>query len=165
MKTPATEPLVNRAESPLTRLVAADPAFLEAHHIAAGEKVRRLVERALLRQSVTMSYSGIATGGNLHSVGGDIPDLALDARRRINEIYDVLPKECAGAVIDICGFLKGLHQVESERGWPRRSGKLLLRVGLDQLARYFGMSSVAVGRETSRNRAWIAEGGRPEMRD
>ena len=156
-------PALNRNESPLSRLAAADPDFLDAHHVAAGERVRRLVERALLRQSVTMSYSGVVAGGHSHSGAGDIPDLAIDARRKINEIYEVLPRECAGAVIDICGFLKGLHQVESERGWPRRSAKLLLRVGLEQLARHFGMSSCAVGQPTTRDRAWLDEGARPSM--
>lgn len=156
---------INPNESPLTRLAAADPSFLDAHHIATGERVRRLVERALLRKSVTMSYSGTAVASNSPRTGADVPDLAIDARRKLNEIYDVLPGECAGAVVDICGYLKGLHQVEIERGWPRRSGKLLLRVGLEQLARHFGISTVAVGRTTSRNRAWMDDGAHPAMHD
>jgi hypothetical protein len=51
---------VNLNESPLARLAAkgADGvAFLAPHQVAAGERLRRLVDRAHLPPRVTMSYS------------------------------------------------------------------------------------------------------------
>jgi hypothetical protein len=91
----------------------------------------------------------------------DISDLAAEARKALAEIPKILPVDCAGVVLDVCGLLKGLQTVESERGWPRRSAKLVLRIGLDQLARHYGLDPNAVGRP-GRNRAWMGQGARPE---
>ena len=49
-------------------------------------------------------------------MAGEITDLAADARRSVAEIHRVLPRDCAGVVMDVCGLLKGLQDVERERG-------------------------------------------------
>jgi hypothetical protein len=145
---------LNLAESPLARLASGKNAFLDRHHLEAGERVRRIVERAHIQQRVTMSYSASHTAGRQGSQASDISDMAADARRALAQIYEVLPKDCAGVVIDVCGLLKGLQQVELERQWPRRSAKLVLRIGLDQLAAHFGLSPVAVGKDRAPIRSW-----------
>ncbi|HEV7276117.1 MAG TPA: DUF6456 domain-containing protein [Devosiaceae bacterium] len=153
----------NLAESPLGRLAAArqgEPPFLLPHQLAAGERVRQLVERARLRPRTTMSYEP-RTGGGRAGQGVDLPDLALDARRMLDDIARLLPADCAGVVVDVCGLLKGLQEVELERGWPRRSAKLVLRIGLEQLAQHFGMASEARGPNHGRQRAWVGPEGRP----
>ncbi len=158
--------IVNLAESPLARLATGGPgtpAFLERHHVEAGERVRRLVERAQIQPRVTMTYAASLTAGQRRSGPGDISDLAADARKALDEIHQVLPRDCAGVVIDVCGMLKGLQVVETERGWPRRSAKLVLRIGLDQLAQHFGYAPVAVGVETRRARKWMGDGARPDV--
>jgi hypothetical protein len=154
--------LVNLEESPLARLAAGrgenGEPFLLPHHVEAGERVRRLVERALLSPRVTMSYDAARVAGRSAGQGGaaDLGDSALDARRRLAEIAAILPAECRGVVFDVCGLLKGLQTVETERRWPRRSAKLVLRIGLDQLARHFGLSAVATG-SGSGTRGWLEE--------
>ncbi len=164
---PASDgPVVNLAESPLGRLAAAAPGggqpFLERHHVEAGERVRRLTERAQLQPRVTMSYSAAhVAGGKGMSRAADIGDLAAEARTKLAEIHRVLPRDCAGVVIDVCGLLKGLQLVEQERGWPRRSAKLVLRIGLDQLARHYGLSAEAVGIASRRPQRWMDDGARP----
>jgi hypothetical protein len=155
---------LNLAESPLARLAAARDGvpFLERHHIEAGERVRRLVERAQLQPRLTMSYSGAhtaSTKGQGHAA--DITELAAEARRALADIHRILPRDCAGVVLDVCGLLKGLQTVESERGWPRRSAKLVLRIGLEQLALHFGMAAQAVGPASRRPRAWQGPDARP----
>ncbi len=159
--------LRNLAESPLARLAApsgeAGP-FLSPHHVEAGERVRKLVERAQLQPRLTMSYARTAAAGR--RTGGvaaaEIGDMAADARKALAEIHRQLPSDCAEVVLDICGFEKGLQQVETERGWPRRSAKLVLRIGLDRLAEQMGLAETATGPETQRRRAWM-DGGRPAM--
>ena len=151
--------MLNLAESPLARLAFAaageSEAFLSRHQVEAGERVRRLAERARLQPRLTMSYSAahVATKGAGHAA--EIGDLAADARKQLAEIHEVLPRDCAGVVMDVCGLLKGLQLVEAERGWPRRSAKLVLRIGLDRLAEVWGLGAVAVGAEARRPRTWM----------
>ena len=155
---------INLGESPLSRLVVCERAFLEPHHIEAAERVRALVDRALLQPRTTMNYSSATGGGkrNGHHAA-DIPDMAIDARRILDDIHRKLPAECAGVVIDVCGWLKGLQEVERDRGWPRRSAKLVLRIGLEQLAQHFGLGPYAVRKTRVSERSWM-EGERPAMR-
>lgn len=144
---------LNLEESPLARLASGAEPFLARHQVEAGERVRRLCERAQLQPRVTMSYSAAHTaGGKGISAAQEITDLAADARRQLAALHRALPADCAGVVLDVCGLLKGLQQVETERGWPRRSAKLVLRIGLEQAAKFFGLSAAAIG-----------QGARPSM--
>jgi hypothetical protein len=154
---------INRNESPLSRLLAADPDFLSSHHVETAERVRALVERAQLLHRTTMSYTPVVTGKTNAHGSADVSDLAIDARKKISDIYALLPRDCAGAIVDVCGFMKGLHQLESERGWPRRSAKIVLRIGLEQLAQHYGIGEVAIGRSRASTNGWMEEGGRPQM--
>lgn len=157
--------VLNLAESPLARLAVAtggEPAFLSRHQVEAGERVRRLVERARLNPRLTMNYSAAqVAGGRGASRAGEVSDMAADARKALARLHEALPRDCAEVVLDVCGLEKGLQQVESERGWPRRSAKLVLRIGLDRLAEVWGIGAVAVGRD-GRSRAWM-EGERVRL--
>ncbi len=157
----------NVLESPLGRLAVATAgeaaAFLAPHQVAAGERVRRLAARAGLSPRLTMNYSAAHTAGRGGNGGAaDIGDMAADARRRLVELHRVLPRDCAEVVLDVCGLDKGLQVVEAERGWPRRSAKLVLRIGLDRLAEHYGLAAEAAGPERGRQQAWMA-GARPPM--
>lgn len=157
--------VLNLAESPLARLATSAngaPPFLEPHQVEAGERVRRLAERAQLQPRLTMSYSATNTvGGERVGHRAEITDMAADARRALAEIHRVLPRDCANVVFDVCGLNKGLQVVETERGWPRRSAKLVLRIGLEQLAQHYGLAPVATGAESRRSHAWLDAGARP----
>ena len=155
-------PLVVSDESPLARLAASidgGAPFLLPHQVEAGERLRRLVERARLGPRVTMSYDPTRIASRGASGGGapDVADSAIDARRKLDAIARALPAECGGVLFDVCGLLKGLQIVETERGWPRRSAKLVLRIGLEQLAGHFGLTQTAEGRATGRSRSWLEE--------
>lgn len=158
----------NVTESPLRRLVInmgqGNKPYLLPHQIEAGERLSRLFERAQLRPRVTMAYVATNTGWAKGSanIAKDISDQGTDARRQLDGIQRALPAECVGVVIDVCGFEKGLQLVERERGWPRRSAKLVLRIGLEQLAMHFGLTPVAQGRNTGRHRTWMGAGSRPD---
>jgi hypothetical protein len=89
--------------------------------------------------------------------------MAADARRRLASLMRALPRDCADVVLDVCGLEKGLQAIEAERGWPRRSAKLVLRIGLDQLARHFGLDAEASGRDRAPLRGWMEADARPPM--
>ena len=151
--------LVSLDESPLARLAAAregEAPFLLAHQVAAGERVRLLVERARLSPRLTMSYEATRTAGGGGATGpADISDSAVDARRKLDDVARLLPPDCRGVVFDVCGLLKGLQLVETERGWPRRSAKMVLRIALEQLATHWGLSAEARGRDSGRVGGWL----------
>ncbi len=159
----------NVLESPLGRLAVAGAGeaapFLQPHQVAAGERVRRLVARAGLLPRLTTNYSAAEPAGRGRGAGApDIGDMAADARRRLGDLHRVLPRDCADVVLDVCGLEKGLQVVEAERGWPRRSAKLVLRIGLDRLAEHYGLAAGALGPEHGRHRTWMA-GNRPPLFD
>ena len=154
---PAGERL-NFAESPLQRLAVAaagDAApFLDRVQVEAGERVRKLFERAQLGPRLTMHYSAAHVAGGRAQAAGEVGDMAADARRTLARLHTLLPRDCADVVLDVCGTLKGLQQIETERGWPRRSAKLVLRIGLDRLAECWGIGAAATGPERGRVRGW-----------
>lgn len=149
---------LNLAESPLQRLATAaageEAPFLDRVQVEAGERVRRLFERARLGPRLTMHYSAAHVAGGRAGAASEIGDMAADARRALAKLHSILPRDCAEVVLDVCGALKGLQQIETERGWPRRSAKLVLRIGLDRLAECWGMGAVAVGPELGSVRGW-----------
>lgn len=142
----------------------AQGAFLEPHHVETARRVSQLFERARLRQRVTMSYDPARVGGRGSGGGGAQADLsasAADARQRLAELARTMPAECWSIVFDVCGLDMGLGDIETRRDWPRRGGKLVLRIALSLLAERFGLLSVASGQEAARQRGWLAE--RPAM--
>jgi hypothetical protein len=149
---------LNLAESPLQRLATAaggeSAPFLDRVQVEAGERVRTLFERAQLGPRLTMHYSAAHVAGGRAGAAGEIGDMAADARKALARLHSILPRDCADVVLDVCGALKGLQQIEAERGWPRRSAKLVLRIGLDRLAECWGMGAVAAGPERGAVRVW-----------
>lgn len=145
----------------VARLAAArDPAgttYLQPHHVAAANRLERLIRRAQVMQRVTMSYNPASAGGGRAAANHveTASDSAADARRKLNGLASAMPADCWGVVFDICGLGKGLQQIETERGWPRRSAKLVLRIGLDDLAARFGLVPIAEGNASSRSRHWL----------
>lgn len=132
-------------------------AFLAVHHLLAAERFETLVRRAQLAPQLTMSYSA-AGGGGRESRGNSVEtasDAAAEARLRLSCLAGLLPADCWGVVFDVCGLGKGLQQVETERRWPRRSAKLVLRIALDQLAAQFGLSEHARGGGHGATRGWL----------
>lgn len=142
--------LFNEGESPLAWLArrkGRDGApFLAAPLIEAGERFRRDVTQAQILQRVTANWEA-AVASSRRSVGGavHVPEIVIDARKRLSRAFDVVGPELAGLLTDVCGYLKGLETVERERGWPPRSGKVVLKIALERLADHYGLASEARG--------------------
>lgn len=122
-------------------------AFLLPHHVLVANRVSTLIERSRLRPNITQNLSVLRQPKGSALVGiADLSDMAVDCRKKFTDLISHLPKDCAAVVVDICGFDKGLQQIEFERHWPRRSAKLVLRMGHDHAAEFWNISACAHGR-------------------
>ena len=81
----------------------------------------------------------------------------------LEEVWiETVGPELSGVLIDICCFLKGLEQVEMERGWPVRSAKIVLKTALAALARHYEPQPSNQGRaSTPQTLHWGAPDYRP----
>ena len=144
---------VDLGESPLAWLRARKgrdgKPLIDDAAFAAGEKLRSDFTRGQMMRGISASWSAIggAGRGGGHAGGiAELTDAALAARLRVERALTALGPELSGAVVDFCCFLKGIDRIEAERGWPQRSAKLVLRLGLEALARHYGFDNVATGK-------------------
>lgn len=152
----------NAAESPLVWLARRKGRdgrpLIEPVQVQAGERLRLDFTRAQLGPRVTLNWDTAGTNNRSPSSGGlTITETALSARQRVAQALNAVGPEFSGLLLDVCCFLKGLEDVERERGWPMRSGKIVLQLGLDRLARHYGYRSQARGRAHQAIKAWLAE--------
>lgn len=160
---------VNLDESPLAslaRLKRPDgETWLARKEIAAGERLRTDFETAMLQPRVTASWDPARVARSKGRCGNTVAEFSAAscaARSRVNAAVAAVGPELAGVLLDLCCFLKGLEQVERERGWPRRSAKLMLKTALGALDRHYHPPPHVpdIGRFI---RHWGADGYRPEM--
>jgi hypothetical protein len=162
----APAPAMNDRESPLLWLHRrrgkdGRPQISEAE-FAAGERFRADITLAGMLPRTTMNWDAAFTPDEARAGPRDVAgasDAALAARQRVRLACDRLGPELSGLAIDVCGFLKGLDCVETERRWPPRSAKVVLRVALAALAAHYGLDRRA---RPPGLRSWQAPGARPD---
>ncbi|ODT46254.1 MAG: hypothetical protein ABS59_14835 [Methylobacterium sp. SCN 67-24] len=136
---------------------------IPAAEFAAGERFRAELTLAQMLPRVTVNWdAGLAAGTHAASHGpASASDSSLAARQRVRQACKRLGPELSGLAIDVCGFLKGLDEVERERGWPARSAKVVLRLALAALAEHYGLAARATPDRTPR--VWQAADARPAI--
>jgi hypothetical protein len=153
--------MVNDSESPLAWLARRrgrdGRAMIDPAQFLAGERLRADFTRAHLTPRVTSSWSGIGRTRGVSGGAGDMTDVVIASRQRVRQALDACGPEFAGLLLDVCCFLRGLEDVERERGWPARSAKVVLQLALDRLARHYGLRREAQGRAQADIRTWLAD--------
>ncbi|MEA2882197.1 MAG: hypothetical protein QOH32_1453 [Bradyrhizobium sp.] len=158
----AASVLVNDGESPLAWLARRKgrdgSAMISPTQFIAGERLRADFTRAHLAPRVTSDWSAAAGGRSRPPRGGpaEMTDLMIASRQRVRLAMEACGPEFSGLLMDVCCFLRGLEQVERERGWPLRSAKIVLQLGLDRLARHYGLAREATGPANAHLRTWLA---------
>jgi hypothetical protein len=165
--------LVNDAESPLTwlrrRKDRNGEPLIAAWQFEAGERLRADFGRGMMQAHVTANWEGAAPSSRRRRLGGGgsagVHDCVMDARRRVRQALVAVGPELASVVFDVCCCLKGLEEEEECQGWPRRSGKVVLQIGLTRLARHYGLLAREDIPGTVRRRLlhWGAEDYRPAV--
>lgn len=135
---------------------------ISAAEFAAGERFRADLTLAQMLPRMTMNWDAAFAPDERGPSRdpGSASDSALAARQRVSRACDKLGPDLSGIAIDICGFLKGLDQVERERGWPVRSAKIVLRLALSALAAHYGFDAPPTVSK-QKNSVWRAGDARP----
>ena len=161
--------LVDLDESPLAWLARRKGRdgrpLLAASDVAAGERLRADFTRAQMSPRVTANWeAAIASGRRSGGAGAavDVADAVMAAKTRVARALQAVGPELSGALIDVCCFLKGLEEVERDRGWPARGAKLVLGLALARLARHYGLATDG-GSERRRIVSWSAPDSRPRI--
>ena len=128
---------VNVAQSPIAWL--ASRGHLTDAQLRAGERLRTDYERAGLAARVTMRWDAAPPGKSRGGTRASDASLArIDAHRRFHAAVE----HVGPGLADICWRVicagEGIGGAEKALGWPSRSGKLVLTLALDRLARFYG---------------------------
>jgi hypothetical protein len=152
---------MNEAESPLAWLARRKGRdgrpLIDPLQLQAGERLRGDFTRAQLMPRTTSNWSAaVALDRRSTNMAASFSDLVIAARQRVRHAVEAVGPEFAGLLLDLCCFLKGLEDIERERGWPPRSAKVVLQLGLDRLARHYGLRTEARGPAHAVIQTWLA---------
>jgi hypothetical protein len=135
----------NLAESPLSVLGRKRDQngvpYLTPDLIEAGERLREDFEIAQLGPRTTQNWDRFLAPGDVQrGPGRGVPDGPSDARIRVAKALEALGPGLSDIVFRVCCFLEGLETAEKRLGWSARSGKVVLKIALERLARHYGIS-------------------------
>lgn len=145
----------NLAESPLLVLGRkrdrGGVAYLGAELIEAGERLREDFELAQMGPRVTQNWERFLAGAGDRGFGeGRGPaEGPQGARLRVQKAMEALGPGLSDIVFRVCCFLEGLETAEKRLGWSARSGKVVLKIGLERLALHYGTGRPEACREAS----------------
>lgn len=153
---------IDEAESPLVWLARRKGRdgrpLIDGYQLAAGERLRSEFTRGQMMPRITSNWQAAVSTGTRGAGGGaaNVTEMALASRQRFRHALDAVGPEFSGLLVDVCCFLKRLEDVERERQWPARSAKVVLQLGLDKLARHFGLTMKARGKARAEITTWLA---------
>jgi hypothetical protein len=151
--------VVDDGESPLAWLARRagrdGRPMISAVQLLAGERLRADFTRAQMMPRTTSNWAAPITGGAAGAPHA--AEAMVAARQRVRAALAAVGPEFSGLLVDVCCFLKGLADVERERVWPPRSAKVVLQLGLDRLARHYGIAAQARGPARAPITTWLAE--------
>ncbi|MCB5424783.1 hypothetical protein H0274_05910 [Altererythrobacter sp. CC-YST694] len=125
---------VNLAESPLSWLHAR--GHLDDRLSAAGECLRRDYERAAISPRVTMRWDAVRITGT-GEAGLDPTERQIAARSRFDGAMEAAGSGLTDILWRVVCAGEALTVAEKALDWPMRSGKLVLRIALERVAKFY----------------------------
>jgi hypothetical protein len=118
--------------------------FLTKIEIEAVEHLVTDFEAAQLETRVTQNWERFLVpvsgtqrpGQNDHKIVNGIHQ-RHQAQERVRQAIHALGPELSDVVLRACCCFEGLEVIERDMGWCARSGKVVLKLGLQRLARYY----------------------------
>jgi Domain of unknown function (DUF6456) len=128
--------------------------LLSDHAYDAGERLRADFWFAAMTPRITANWSPVAASKQRSApgAGSDMPDNVIAAQQRVRRALAAVGPELSGILIEVCCHEKGIEDTEREVGWPVRSGRIVLQLALERLARHYGLTP------PERNTTWAPEG-------
>ncbi|MES1991046.1 MAG: DUF6456 domain-containing protein [Pseudomonadota bacterium] len=139
----------NDAETPLVWLYRRKgkngKSLISEDQLEAGERLRRDHMLADLGSRVTTNWSfelGVNIEGGRLRDPAEVTDMALAARERLAAALKFVGRGLSNPLLEVCCNQSGLEEIEKQFGWPQRSAKVVLQIGLDRLAEFYTDSGV-----------------------
>ncbi|NBE08620.1 DUF6456 domain-containing protein [Paragemmobacter ruber] len=132
----------NAAESPVTALGRKQgrdgKPYLDPDLVRTAERLREDFELAQMGPRVAQNWDRFLTGADRGSFGQSSPgDGPAAARDRVAGALRDLGPGLGDVALRVCCFLEGIETAERRMGWAARSGKIVLRIALQRLKRYY----------------------------
>jgi Domain of unknown function (DUF6456) len=143
---------VDEGESPLARL--RHRGMIDPAQFDAGEKLRRdfTLAQVMPRLGIDLTAPMIS-GSRGHKPDRVLADTVIAAKQRFARALHAVGPGLSDLLFDICCMLRGLEDAERAKGWPGRSGRVVLGIALDRLAVHYGLRV----RGTAKMRGWQME--------
>ncbi len=109
-------------------------AFLTPEMLRAGERLREEYEIAVMGGEPEGGWDALLTR---EPEGDPCARGAAGAAARLSMALAELGPGLGDVTLRVCCRLEGLETVEKQMGWAARSGKIVLRIALQRLARHF----------------------------
>ena len=134
----------NLADSPLAALARRrdkdGKPFLSDDLVRAGERLREDFELAQMEPRPTPDWNRLLAGPAPAEAAASAPPRGNGpdaARARVVAALRDLGPGLSDIALRCCCFLEGLEVTEQRMGWSARSGKIVLRIALQRLRRYY----------------------------
>lgn len=138
--------VVNVAESPLAWLARRKDSqgepFISLRCLAAGERLREDFHKGRYMGRLTSDWTAPPRSGGARGAARGQLDPAqsvLAARDRASAALRHVGTGLDRLLSAVCLEGRGLDDIERGFGWPKRSGKVVLRIALERLADHYGL--------------------------
>lgn len=129
---------VDEGECPLARLK--QRGLIDAAQFDAGEKLRADYTLAGLSPRLGIDLAApLLTRSRGKLARHLISDTVLAAKQRFTAAMRAVGPGLSDLLFDVCCHWRGLEEAEQAKGWPGRSGRVVLGIALDRLAEHYGM--------------------------
>ncbi len=136
-------PRYGMVESPITVLARrrdkTGKRFLEARQVQAAERLREDFTMAQLDMVDWASAQDLLKALETRQVPGPnvAPPGTGGARKRVRDVFRDLGPGLGDVALRCCCRLEGVEAAETAMGWSARSGKIVLRIALQRMARVY----------------------------